>query len=65
MAPTSAPITRSSGTEAGLDDRDLEAALAGRGRDLGADPAGPDHDDRATAVQPLAQGVGVLDAAQV
>ena len=48
-----------------VDDRDLEAALAGRGGDLGADPAGPDHDDRAAAVQPLAQRVGVRDAAQV
>ena len=35
----------------GVDDRDLEAALARRGGDLGADPAGPDHDDRAAAVQ--------------
>ena len=43
-----------------LDDGDLEAALAGRGGDLGADPAGPDDDDRAAAVQPLAQRVGVV-----
>ena len=42
-----------------VDDGDLEAALAGRGGDLGADPAGADHDDRAAAVQPLAQRVGV------
>ena len=48
-----------------IDDGDLEAALTGRGGDLGADPAGPDHDDRAAAVQPFAQDVGVLDAAQV
>ena len=48
-----------------LDDGHLETALAGRGGDLGADPARADDDDRAAAVQPLAQGVGVLDAAQV
>ena len=46
-----------------VDESDLEAALAGRGSDLGADPPGADHDDRATAVEPFAQDVGVLDAA--
>ena len=45
-----------------VDDGDVEAALARGGGDLGADPAGADHDDRAAAVQPLAQRVGVLDA---
>ena len=48
-----------------VDDGDVEAALSGGGRDLGADPAGADHDDRAAAVQPLTQKVGVLDGAQV
>ena len=48
-----------------LDDGDLQAALARGRRDLGADPARADHDDRAAAVQPLAQDVRVLDAAQV
>ena len=65
MAPTSAPSTRSSGTVRRIEDGDLEAALTGGGGYLGADPAGSDHDDRATAVQPFAQGVRVLDAAQV
>ena len=48
-----------------IEDGDLKAALTSRGSDLGADPARADHDDRAAAVQPFAQGVGVLDAAQV
>ena len=48
-----------------IQDGDLEAALAGRGGDLGADPAGADHHDRAAAIQSLAQRVGILDAAQV
>ena len=48
-----------------VEDRDLEAALARRGGDLGADPAGADDDDRAAAIQAIAQRVGVLDAAQV
>ena len=48
-----------------FDDGDVEAALPGRRGDLGADPAGADDDDRAAAVEPLAQRVGVLDAAQV
>ena len=56
------PLERDRGR---LDDRDLEAALTRRGGDLGADPARADHDHRAAAVEPLAQGVGVLDAAQV
>ena len=46
-----------------IEESDLEATLAGRGSDLGADPPGADHDDRATAVEPFAQDVGVLDAA--
>ena len=48
-----------------VDDGDVEPALARRRGDLGADPAGADHDDRAAAVEPLAQRVGILDAAQV
>ena len=48
-----------------IDHSDLEAPLPGRCRDLGAYPSCPDHDDRAAAVEPLAQRVGVLDAAQV
>ena len=48
-----------------LDDGHVEAALAGRGGDLRADPAGADDHHRAAAVEPLAQGVGVADAAQV
>ena len=44
---------------------DVEATLPGRGCDLGADPAGADHDDRAAAVEACAERVGVLDAAQV
>ena len=57
------PSTRSKGTVFGIEDGDLEATLAGRGSDLGADPPGADHDDRAAAVEPFAQDVGVLDAA--
>ena len=49
----------------GLDDGHVEPALARRSGDLGADPSRSDHDDRAAAVQPRAQRVGVLDAAQV
>ncbi len=48
-----------------VEDGDVEAALASGSGDLGADPAGADHDDPPAAVQPLAQRVGVLDAAQV
>ena len=48
-----------------LDDCHVEAALAGRGGNLGADPAGADDHYRAAAVESLAQGVGVTDAAQV
>ena len=48
----------------GIDEGDLKAALAGRGGDLRPDPASPDHDDRAPGVEPVAQGVGVLQAAQ-
>ena len=43
----------------------LEAPLSRRSGDLGADPPGADDDDVAAAVQPLAQRVGVLDAAQI
>ena len=49
----------------GIHDGDVEPALPGGGRDLGADPAGADHDDRAAAVEPCAQRVGILDAAEV
>ena len=49
----------------GIQDGDLEAALTGGSGYLGADPAGSDHNHRATTVQPFAQGVRVLDAAQV
>ena len=49
----------------GGDEGDLESALPRRRGDLGADPAGADHDHRAAAVEPFAQRVGVLDAAQV
>ena len=38
---------------------DVEPALPGGGGDLGADPAGPDHDNRAATVQPFTQSVGV------
>ena len=48
-----------------VDDGDVQAALPGGRGDLGADPAGADHHDRAAAVEPFAQRVGVLDAAQV
>ena len=48
-----------------LDDGHVEAALAGGGGNLGADPAGADDHHRAAAVESLAQGVGVTDAAQV
>ena len=48
-----------------LDDGHVEAALAGGGGNLGTDPAGADDDHRAAAVESLAQGVGVTDAAQV
>lgn len=68
MEPTSAPSTRSNGTECGLtrvDDGDVEAALPGRGCDLRADPAGADDDDRAAAIETCAERVGVLDTAQV
>ena len=43
------PSTRSSGTAAGSTTRHLQAALARRGGDLGADPAGADHDEPAAA----------------
>jgi hypothetical protein len=39
--------------------------LAGRGRNLRADPAGPDDDHRAAVVQPFAQRVGILHAAEI
>ena len=48
-----------------IDDRDVEAALARRGRELAADPSGAHDDDPATAVQTLAQRVAVLQRAQV
>ena len=48
-----------------IDDRDLEAALARRGRELAADPAGADDHDPATGLQALAQRVAVLQRAQV
>jgi hypothetical protein len=48
-----------------LDDGHVEAALAGRRGNLGADPAGSHDDYRAAAVEALAQRVGVSDAAQV
>jgi hypothetical protein len=44
---------------------DLEAALARRGGNFGADPTGPDHDHRAAAIEPITQGVTVRGAAQV
>ena len=56
------PLERDRG---GLHDRDVGAALPGRGGHLAADPAGADHDHRAAGGEPLAQGVGVLDAAEV
>ena len=49
----------------GVDDGDVETALSGGRGDLGADPARADHDDRAAAVEPSAERVGVLDGAQV
>ena len=49
----------------GVDDGDVESALTrGRGH-LGADPARPDHDDGAAALQACAEHVGILNAAQV
>ena len=48
-----------------IDDRDLEAALARRGRELAADPAGADDHDPATGLQALAQRITVLQRAQV
>jgi hypothetical protein len=51
------------GESMGIEDGDVESALAGGRGDLGADPAGADDDDGAAAVQPFAQGVGVVDAA--
>ena len=60
---TTAVDLNTSTSELTLDDGDLEAALAGRGSDLGTDPTRPDHDDGTTAVKPLAQEVGVVDAA--
>ena len=48
-----------------VDDGDVKAALPRRGGELGADPAGADDDDRAAALEPFAQCVGVADAAQV
>ena len=43
----------------------VKPALPGRGGNLGADPPGPDHDHRPAAVEPFAQRIGVLDAAQI
>ena len=56
------PLERDRGR---LDDGHVEAALPRGSGDLGADPARADHDDRAAAVQSFAQGIGILDAAQV
>ena len=53
------------GHRAGVDHGDVAAELAGGGRDLGADPAGPDHDDVGRVVQRGRQTVGVGEAAQV
>ncbi len=47
-----------------LDDRHLEAPLACRGADLGADPARSHDEYLAAAVNPLADGVGVGEVAQ-
>ena len=45
-----------------LDQRDLEPLLARRGRDLGADPAGPDHGHAAARLDRGAQRVAVAEA---
>ena len=49
----------------GIDEGDLEAALACRRRELAADPTGADDDHPATGRQPLAQRVAVAERAQV
>ena len=48
-----------------IDHRHVETALAGGGSHLAADPTGADDHDRTAPVQPFAQGVGAVDAAQV
>ena len=47
------------------DDRDVDAALAGRGRDLGADPARADDREPAAGVYALADRVRVRELAEV
>ena len=48
-----------------VDHRHVGAALARGGGELGADPAGADHDHPAVGVEALAQGVAVGERAQV
>ena len=47
-----------------IDERDLDAELAGRGCDLGADPARADDHDAAGAREALAQRLRVGERAQ-
>jgi hypothetical protein len=44
-----------------IDDRDLQTALARRGRELAADPAGAHDHDPAAGLQAVAQRVAVLE----
>ena len=63
--PISRPSARSSGTSSRLEQRDLEAAVAARGRHLGADEAGADHDHPlGQVVEVGAQGEAVVERAQ-
>ena len=48
-----------------IDDGDREPQLARRCGDLGADPTGTDHDDSASASEPLAQSIRVRLVAEV
>jgi hypothetical protein len=48
-----------------VNQRHVEAALARRGSNLGADPPGADYHHPAASVEPCAERVRVLDAAQV
>ena len=62
--PSASPRTRASGQRLEADHVHLEAARAQGGRDLEADEARPDHDDRRAVAAPRDDGPRVGQAAQ-